>query len=518
MRPVALLVSCSLVIGTSVRPAAADDLVKGIIGLGGAILLNEAIKNERRRQEQPPYRYAPSRPQAVSEETRIARAEIQRRLNALGYDAGRPDGVFGPRTRRAIAQFQASLGEVGDGKISPTQIERLYAMSGGGFPAGSSGGFPAAESGDAFASNGNDAPSFPALGGGGSNTGSDGGPAFPKLGGDAASGDGAGEPAFPKLGGSDDSGGQTAAFPALGAGPQGEGGAAAFPQLGAAPDKTTESMPKLGGTGGEPKDAESFPQMAATPQAETPSAFPSVASPPPGGGMPPILGVGPKSDADGPKAEPGVLASLNAAEMTLELESAKTPYKSTSALPAILELKLGMSNQFVADRLSKEGYSSCAAEGSITTCKRATDTLDDIVRIGADPEGRIWLIDRHVSFRAPVEAAFLAGQMTTAYPEIMASPTRMIGSNEGCANGDGLTTADNATIAGISVEDEADPSRLAVMASCPVGFLIDFGTEARTQHLKLRFHDATPFLRLHLENAERSRQVQQEALTNDLKL
>src|SRR5690606_4846607 len=50
--------------------------------------------------------------QAESDET--ARL-VQIRLNALGYDAGPPDGAIGPRTRRAIAAFQADRGLPADG-------------------------------------------------------------------------------------------------------------------------------------------------------------------------------------------------------------------------------------------------------------------------------------------------------------------------------------------------------------------------------------------------------------------
>src|SRR5690606_34344697 len=37
-------------------------------------------------------------------------AELQRRLNALGFDAGREDGILGPDTERAIGAFQRDAG------------------------------------------------------------------------------------------------------------------------------------------------------------------------------------------------------------------------------------------------------------------------------------------------------------------------------------------------------------------------------------------------------------------------
>ncbi|HLF69367.1 MAG TPA: peptidoglycan-binding protein, partial [Actinomycetota bacterium] len=42
-------------------------------------------------------------------------AELQIRLNALGFDAGKQDGIFGPRTARALTRFQTDLGIDPDG-------------------------------------------------------------------------------------------------------------------------------------------------------------------------------------------------------------------------------------------------------------------------------------------------------------------------------------------------------------------------------------------------------------------
>lgn len=52
-------------------------------------------------------------------------AESQRKLNALGYDAGSVDGQMGPRTRRAIAAFQGDAGLPVTGEPSPALIEAL---------------------------------------------------------------------------------------------------------------------------------------------------------------------------------------------------------------------------------------------------------------------------------------------------------------------------------------------------------------------------------------------------------
>ena len=52
-------------------------------------------------------------------------ADIQHRLNALGFDAGRVDGRAGPRTRAAIVAFQESIGVAGDGEATWDLLARL---------------------------------------------------------------------------------------------------------------------------------------------------------------------------------------------------------------------------------------------------------------------------------------------------------------------------------------------------------------------------------------------------------
>jgi len=40
---------------------------------------------------------------------------LQRKLNVLGFDAGKEDGLFGPRTDRALREFQRNVGDEPDG-------------------------------------------------------------------------------------------------------------------------------------------------------------------------------------------------------------------------------------------------------------------------------------------------------------------------------------------------------------------------------------------------------------------
>ena len=53
------------------------------------------------------------------------RVDLQRRLIRLGYPANRTDGVFGPGTRRAIADWQADEGETVTGYLTADQVRLI---------------------------------------------------------------------------------------------------------------------------------------------------------------------------------------------------------------------------------------------------------------------------------------------------------------------------------------------------------------------------------------------------------
>lgn len=50
---------------------------------------------------------------------------LQERLLEMGYDAGRPDGVYGARTAQALAQFQREVGLAPDGACGPQTLHAL---------------------------------------------------------------------------------------------------------------------------------------------------------------------------------------------------------------------------------------------------------------------------------------------------------------------------------------------------------------------------------------------------------
>ncbi len=62
-------------------------------------------------------------------------AELQRRLNALGFDAGREDGILGEQTAQALAELQRNVGLAPDGICGPGTVAALQRV--GGLAAGS---------------------------------------------------------------------------------------------------------------------------------------------------------------------------------------------------------------------------------------------------------------------------------------------------------------------------------------------------------------------------------------------
>jgi N-acetylmuramoyl-L-alanine amidase len=54
--------------------------------------------------------------------------ELQERLNALGFDAGRVDGIFGQRTARALTDFQRNYGLPADGIAGDSTFRSLAGL------------------------------------------------------------------------------------------------------------------------------------------------------------------------------------------------------------------------------------------------------------------------------------------------------------------------------------------------------------------------------------------------------
>lgn len=63
-------------------------------------------------------------------------AELQVRLDALGFDTGKPDGIFGPQTEQGLRDFQLNRGLAIDGVSGPEVITELRIVTRGTMRAG----------------------------------------------------------------------------------------------------------------------------------------------------------------------------------------------------------------------------------------------------------------------------------------------------------------------------------------------------------------------------------------------
>lgn len=53
---------------------------------------------------------------------------LQHKLNGLGFDAGREDGLFGPNTEKAVREFQRNVGDAPDGMVGFATVRTLQRM------------------------------------------------------------------------------------------------------------------------------------------------------------------------------------------------------------------------------------------------------------------------------------------------------------------------------------------------------------------------------------------------------
>jgi len=102
-------------------PAHADgkDFIAGAI-IGG--IVGGAIVNEKNKKKS-----TKSTKTGVSSETREENKEVQTALNYFGYPVGTPDGAIGPKSRAAIAEYQAFLGYPATGEL--TEHERTILVT-----------------------------------------------------------------------------------------------------------------------------------------------------------------------------------------------------------------------------------------------------------------------------------------------------------------------------------------------------------------------------------------------------
>ena len=116
----------AIVIG-SATPACAQQPPDMFGGMAGSII-RQMIEHRGRQGFVPPGRFDKS-PQDGREygqsRSPAQMADIQSKLDALGFDAGTPDGVAGEHTLQAIRQFQASIGAAQTGFLTDNELAVL---------------------------------------------------------------------------------------------------------------------------------------------------------------------------------------------------------------------------------------------------------------------------------------------------------------------------------------------------------------------------------------------------------
>ena len=58
-------------------------------------------------------------------------SELQSRLNSLGFDAGKVDGIFGPESEHAVIDFQHNRNLAEDGKVGPEVVTEIHLVTRG---------------------------------------------------------------------------------------------------------------------------------------------------------------------------------------------------------------------------------------------------------------------------------------------------------------------------------------------------------------------------------------------------
>ena len=120
LKPIAgLLLAASIAAGPATTAAA--DTLGGLIagGIIGGLIVNEANKNKQRQRSTTTQRSTKS---SAPSGQRTANREVQTALNYFAFPVGTPDGALGPKSRAAIAEYQAMLNFPPTGQL--TQFER----------------------------------------------------------------------------------------------------------------------------------------------------------------------------------------------------------------------------------------------------------------------------------------------------------------------------------------------------------------------------------------------------------
>lgn len=121
---------------TTATPALADEqLNRALLGIG-QLILNQNQQRQPPQVQPMPGQVAPRQGAGTQPQQRAKASapsaqirKVQQSLNALGYDAGQPDGRPGRQTQQAIMAWQQSIGAAPTGVLSTAQSRTLLASA-----------------------------------------------------------------------------------------------------------------------------------------------------------------------------------------------------------------------------------------------------------------------------------------------------------------------------------------------------------------------------------------------------
>ena len=419
------------------EPGKKGFLAGAAVGAVGTIIIQELTKGGSRPAKKQRRRYRGSGNSAPVARTTIAtfpttRDEVrdyQSSLNALGFDAGTPDGIAGRRTRAAVAEFQATIGSPETGRLSRNDAAELQRRSGqpllSAGPDGSS------------IENGGPMPTINTVGGAPQ-------PSFPTIplaGGAAATAATHGGQnqfsQFPPAGATESSSGFSATLGDAGVGSNtanstGSSSAPSFPVVG-------------------------LPQTGSAQQAAP--SFPVISTPDTDG-----IGTNPVSP-ELPAVTDGSGGNLSTAALTQEIESGGTVETSSLEFD-ILGVSIGQAKDAALATLAKEGYENCDTSGEVMICEKSNEALSDKVLIGTGtaPADRVYLVARDLEFTKPMARNVLAGRMSESYGAILSQPDNVIASADCRSTVMGMTG--ESTSAGLAFAGTDPASMTDVARQC----------------------------------------------------
>lgn len=492
------LVSAGLVTAPE-RASAGNDFLKGVIVGGvGAAIINHANKNQRKSAPRTVYKKktvtkksssGPRSTIATFATTRTEVRDYQTRLNALGYNAGTPDGLYGKMTRNAVSSFQASLGAPMTGKLTSSEAGILIQRSSQPLiaTAGPSAGYAmAAQQPQAYPQpqtafqQSQPQTGYPA-------------PAAVPFGQQAAGA----SPAFPAMpagtapqAASQPTAAPHNAFPTLGTGTQQPAVAApGFPQAPQPQGQMAAATPQGGAFPTMPSAA--APQSATTQAAAPQPAFPSIstasaATPKTEGSVAPTFGAAQSSFPSLQTAAVAVAAGATSAAQAVGFKPTVQMPKGAAAPAAapeaerfsILDVSTGSSLSEAKQQLAFEGLTNCEEVSGVTHCSAGSDAMQDLVAVKTEemPDGEIKVgaMSRHLTFTQPMPQDSLREMMADRYAALLDAPNQMIGSSD-CMSLANLTSGGKAELtARIMSGDNASLASLA--KSCGHFSRIVFGS------------------------------------------